>query len=235
MNLLMSDHREHGKTDFIPARESKIFITLFGWYTRLLFKRRFKSIWLRQDYQPQTENKTVYFLNHSSWWDGIIPLLLNNYLFHQQARAIMEDKQMIRYPFFRRIGAFSVNLENNRKTIQSLKYALESMERPNASLFIYPEGRMVPFSTDKPDFRGGLAWMYKKLPEIDFVPIGIYIHTLRYDKPELHIRIGKAVSYNGDPGSTEELQEYLETELQKLLIELHSKSGINNSGFVKWI
>ena len=165
----------------------------------------------------------------------MIPLLLNNYLFQQQARAMMEDKQMHQYPFFSRIGAFSVNLENTRNMAFSLRYAHESMQRANSSLYLYPEGKIVPFSTDQPEFRGGLAWLYNKMPDIDFVPIGIYIHTMRHDKPELHINIGEAVSYTGEPGSKAEIQDYLEKALQKLLNELQLQSGFNNSEFVNWL
>jgi chlorobactene lauroyltransferase len=222
-------------SNFIPSRESRLIIALIGWYSRQLARRRFKHIWLKQSYQPDKNSKTVYFLNHSSWWDGLIPLLLNNYLFQQQARAMMEDKQMHQYPFFSRIGAFSVNLENTRNMAFSLRYAHESMQRANSSLYLYPEGKIVPFSTDQPEFRGGLAWLYNKMPDIDYVPIGIYIHTMRHDKPELHINIGEAVSYTGEPGSKAEIQDYLEKALQKLLNELQLNSGFNNSEFVNWM
>ncbi|MDX1586425.1 MAG: hypothetical protein R3222_06770, partial [Balneolaceae bacterium] len=60
--------------DFIPARESSLFIALFSRYVRFLFWRRFSNIWIRQEYKPNSYSKTVYYLNHHSWWDGIIPL-----------------------------------------------------------------------------------------------------------------------------------------------------------------
>ena len=61
---------------------------------------------------------------------------------------MMEDKQMHEHGLFKRIGAFSVNLENPRSAVRSLRYAVESMKRPHSSLFIYPEGRIVRFSTE---------------------------------------------------------------------------------------
>jgi 1-acyl-sn-glycerol-3-phosphate acyltransferase len=231
----MPDQHHLNQSGFIPAKESKAFIKLFGWYTRLLFHRRFKQIWIKQNYQPDKNSKTVYYLNHSSWWDGLIPLLLNNYRFRQQARAMMEDKQMIRYPFFRRIGAFSVSPDNSRKSIHALRYALESMERPNSSLFIYPEGEIIPFSTEKPEFKEGIAWLYNKLPQVDFVPIGIYIHTIRHDKPELHLYIGEPVSGIPGTGSNHEIRLQLETALHRLLRDLKTNSGFEDTGYRKWL
>ena len=131
----------------------------------------------------------------------------------------MEDKQMMEHRFFSKIGAFSVNLHNPRSAVKSLRYASRSMERPNASLFIYPEGKIVPFTVNKPEFKRGLGWLAKECPECDLVPVGICIHTARHDKPELFIRVGKASKpdINMEPG---EISHSLELDLQSVLITL---------------
>jgi chlorobactene lauroyltransferase len=201
---------------FIPARESKWFIFIFDFYVRLLFRRRFKNIWIDQQYQPGKESGTIYYLNHTSWWDGLIPLLLNQKIFKQKARAMMEDRQMRQHRFFSKIGAFSVNLENPRSAVKSLRYAVESMERPNSCLFIYPEGKIVPFTGDRPSFKKGLGWISNQCPEVDVVPVGICIHTARHDKPELFIRIGEPVKADHSLDS-ETLNEIFEDEMGNLL------------------
>lgn len=212
---------------FIPAQESRLFIRLFRVYVRLLFKRRFKQVWIRQQYRPGAESKTVYYLNHHSWWDGIIPLLLNEYRFKQQARALMEDKQMKKYAFFKRIGAFSIDREDPKKALTSLRYAVESMQRKNASLFIYPEGTITAAGT-QPSFEGGLTWLHAQLPEVDFVPIGIYMHTIRSDKPELHLHVGKSVTVNAALPRQDKTQRFEET-LSYLLDELKATAGFDDS------
>jgi chlorobactene lauroyltransferase len=203
-------------SEFIPADESPWFISLFDIYVRNLFWRKFHRIWVVQNYYPDTKSKTIYYLNHTSWWDGLIPLLLNRKLFRQNARAMMEDKQMHEHGFFKKIGAFSVNLENPRGVISSLRYAAESMNRENASLFIYPEGKIVPYSVKKPDFKKGLAWIVSKCPDSDVVPVGILIHTARSHKPEMFIRIGEPVN-NIQYTELTELNDLLETELSHVL------------------
>lgn len=135
----------------------------------------------------------------------------------------MEDKQMHQHNFFSKIGAFSVNLHDPRSAIKSLRYAVESMKRSNSSLFIYPEGKIVPFSSQKPKFRKGLAWIASRTPEADVVPIGIYIHTARFDKPELFIKIGPSVTFNSKTG-TDELQLHFEKSLQNILIDLQKNA-----------
>lgn len=180
--------------NFIPAKESKLAVWFFDWYTRFLIWRTFKNVQIRQEYFPMNDSRTVYFMNHNYWWDGLLPLYLNRKLFHQKARALMEDKQMRQYPFFSKIGAFSINLEDARSSIRSLRYAVESMERKNACLFIYPEGKLTPTSNSKPEFKDGLSWLYQKIDGVDFVPIAFYIDFSKGSKPDLYISIGKLVN-----------------------------------------
>lgn len=219
--------------DFIPAKESPLFIKLFRWYTWLLFKRRFKNVWLKQEYSPCAECKTIYFLNHHSWWDGLIPLLLNEFRFHQQARALMEDKQMRKYSLFQKIGAFSINRDNPRKAITSLRYAVESFERLHSSLFIYPEGSITP-SGSAMDFEGGLAWLSDKLPNVDLVPIAIYMHTIRHDKPELHLHVGQRLRIDQELSSEEQTQQF-ERTLDQMLAKLRQTAGFDDSEFEKFL
>lgn len=219
--------------DFIPAKESSFFIKIFRIYIRLLFKRRFKQVWLRQEYVPKPDSRTVYYLNHHSWWDGIIPLLLNEYRLHQNARALMEDKQMRQYPFFKKIGAFSINRDDPRKAITSLRYAVQSMKREGASLFLYPEGKITPPGS-KMTFEGGISWLHSKVPEVDFVPIGIYMHTIRHDKPELHLHIGEAVDL--DQGlNNDEKTRHLENKLSQILKQLKNTAGFNDTPYERFV
>ncbi|MDX1587234.1 MAG: lysophospholipid acyltransferase family protein, partial [Balneolaceae bacterium] len=163
------------------------------------------------------------------WWDGIIPLLLNEYRFHQKARALMEDRQMRAYPFFKKIGAFSINREDPRKAVTSLRYAVESMKRSHASLFIYPEGKITPVGSAM-DFERGLAWLHSKLPEVDFVPLAIHMHTIRHEKPELHLHVGEPVNPIPEM-SPERKTQLFERELDAMLEELRTKAGFDDKGY----
>ncbi|MDR8391822.1 lysophospholipid acyltransferase family protein [Aliifodinibius sp. S!AR15-10] len=221
--------------EFIPAKESTWFIRIFKWYTWLLFKRRFSRVWLRQDYKPGKKSKTIYFLNHNSWWDGLIPLLLNEFRLKQQARALMEDRQMEQYRFFQKIGAFSINRNYPRKAVTSMRYAVQSMQRNNACLFVYPEGKITPVGS-KLQFEGGLAWIYSKVRDldVDIVPIAIHIQTIRKDKPELHLHVGEAVEVPGTLNNKKRTQ-LLQEKLQSLLNDLRSTAGFDDSGYERFL
>ncbi|MEX0945674.1 MAG: lysophospholipid acyltransferase family protein [Balneolaceae bacterium] len=217
---------------FIPAKESRWFIRLFDIYVRNLFWRHFRHVWIQLEYTPQPGDKTIYYLNHTSWWDGLIPFLLNQKVFRQNARAMMEDKQMRKYKFFKRIGAFSVNLDDSRDIITSLRYAVKSLESENSSLFIYPEGEIMPFSTQKPEFKKGLAWINSKTNDVILVPIGIYIHTAKTNKPELFIKVGAPVQ-SDRTNDLRVVQSTLENALHDLLLKLKTDAHHNIQSFKK--
>lgn len=209
-------------SDFIPAKESRPVINFFTTYTNFMLWRRFRDIHVQQLYLPDSNSKTVYFMNHHYWWDGLLPLYLNENRFKQKARALMEDKQMREYPFFSRIGAFSIDLDNTRSGIRSLRYAVESMKRPNSSLFIYPEGKITPVSFSKPSFKPGLSWLYRQLTDVDFVPVAFYISHTKSNKPDLYIHVGQACKPDSSLHS-DELTQAFEEELHQQMMSIRDQ------------
>lgn len=218
---------------FLPAEESRFYILFFRIISKWLFKFRFHRAWLKQDYHPSETNRTVYFLNHHTWWDGLIPLLLNEYLFQQQARALMEDKQIKKYRFFKKIGAFSINRQHPRQTITSLRYAVQSMDRPRASLFIYPEGKLTPPGTPV-EFEGGLSWLYDQLPGVDFVPVALFLHCMHRSKPELLIHVGSPVQPYPGLDRNQHTAVFREA-LQAMLDELRRTAGSEEESFKRFL
>lgn len=145
----------------------------------------------------------------------------------------MEDKQMRKYSLFQKIGAFSINREDPRKAVTSLRYAVKSFERKHSSLFIYPEGAITP-AGEKMNFEGGLAWLHNNLEDVDFVPIGIYMHTIRHDKPELHLHVGHPIRID-DSLAAEEKTRHFEQTLDQILDDLRSKAGFDDSEFERFL
>ena len=181
---------------FIPTKESQLLISFFYRYIEFLLKLRFCSVNVIQEYTPSKEARTVYFLNHNYWWDGLLPLYLSKKYFNQNTRAMMEYAQMRRYPFFSRIGAFSIDPTSPKSSIKTLRYALKFLTKKKSCLYIYPEGKIVPVTEKTSAFQNGLSWIYQHTEGVDFVPIGIYIDHSKFNKPELNIYIGNSVKYD---------------------------------------
>lgn len=145
----------------------------------------------------------------------------------------MEDEQIRKYPFFQRLGAFSISRNDRKKAITSLRYAVESLERKHSSLFIYPEGTITPIGSSM-KFEGGLAWLHSELDDVDFVPVAIHIHTIRHDKPELHLHIGRPIRPKNSLTKKEKTIRF-EKVLNKMLDDLRALAGFDDSDFERFL
>ncbi len=181
---------------FIDAKDNRFVSSFFYGVSRFLAGRSFRNVWLKNEYgTPSPDRSTLYFGNHNAWWDALTPLLLNQKVLKQHPRAVMEWEQVKRFPFFRRIGCFSIDRTDHRSAVTSLVHGVNWLnEKPGRSLFFYPEGKITHPALDSMHFETGIGWMVPKLkPHVDLVPLVQHIHAMHHPKPSLFIYLGKPV------------------------------------------
>lgn len=205
---------------FIPPNVGWFTITFFKWYVRFLCKIRFRNVWLSSNYKADKVKSTLFLLNHNYWWDGLIPLVLNEFVFKQEARAVMEDKQMQKYPFFARIGAFSIDRSNLRSAINSLDFGGNWLEGQNHSLYLYPEGKITSPGTEL-TLESGFTRILKNYKGFETVLIALLITYDQFDKPELYIEVSEPVKFNPGLGKAE-MVTHIQTNLREMLVQLNS-------------
>lgn len=218
--------------DFIPARESPVVIWFFKWYTWFLCKRRFEGVFLQQDHAVDRNQSVLFVLNHHSWWDGLIPLLLNEFVFRQRARAIMEDKQMRQFPFFSRIGAMSVNRVNPRSALYTLTLASQWLRESGTSLYLYPEGKITNPALPI-EIESGFLRISQQAPGSLLIPVALFISHRKSSKPVLFIRTGKPCSPTGI--TTKEKTESIAYEMNKLLDQVRHDSLSDHHGYKRLV
>lgn len=142
---------------------------------------------------------------------------------------MMEHKQMKSYPFFKWLGAFSIKQDERMHTLTSLRYAIASMQRTHSGLFIFPEGEIMP-PYETVHFKPGISWLRTQLPGIDFVPIGVHIHTVRHNKPELHIRVDEKIELSTDL-DRHQVNGILEEKMNGVLHQLRQTAGFDDDPY----
>ncbi len=206
----------------ITANKSQWFENLFLAYTRNLFWRRFHELKITGLENLRERDKSlplVLYANHSSWWDPLTAFVISKKA-ELDAFAMMEEKNLQKLKFFRRIGAFSVVRENPREAIKTIRYAISLLkEKPNRAVWIFPQGEIQPNSTRPLKFYNGAAKIIQQTGKCLAVPVAMRYEFLADFKPAAFAHIGKAKLSEGIRNA-KTLTDQMEQTLTMLLEEL---------------
>jgi chlorobactene lauroyltransferase len=215
----------------LEARKSLLFEKIFAVYNLNLFKRRFHSLRVSGLEFLTARDKTIpllIYVNHSSWWDGLVAFEISR-LYKLDSFIMMEEKQLRKLRFFRRLGAFSVVREKPREAIKSIDYSVKILgEKPNRAVWIFPQGEILPNDVRPLGFFNGAAKIIEKFENCYALPVAIRYEFLGEFKPEIFVKISKPeiVKKFKRPASketTQLLEENLTESLDVLKTEILTK------------
>lgn len=208
----------------LRPKKSKLFEALFYFYNRNLLKRRFSSLNVINFNSLRSRNSSIPLIiygNHSSWWDGLIAFHLSRQA-NLDSYILMEEKQLEKLFFFRGLGAFSVVREKPRQALESINYAVDLLkEKPECTLWIFPQGEILPNDARPLRFYNGLAHIIEKLDKCFAVPIAFRYEFLGNFKPDIFVSIGD-LELIEKVGSKSELSQAFSLNLTRLLDKLKS-------------
>ena len=193
----------------IEAQKNKRFRQLFHLYNKhWLLRRSFYSIHVCGSF-PRTNQPLLILSNHSNWWDGLVSYYLTETLCQHDSYAMMSEEGLRQFPFFRKIGAFSVQKNHPRSVLASLRYAASLLEQKKA-VWIFPQGEEKHLDFRPLSFQQGAAYLLEKRPETVVVPLTYYYTFLHQQKPELYIKIGSSIQPSNKPMTRQEQTSVLE-------------------------
>lgn len=237
----------------IPARKFPLGKRLVWQLIDRSFRKYFDRVYFRtRPASSAMQEETLPMLicaNHSSWWDGYVIALLDR-LLGTDGYLMIEEKQLRRYFFFAWIGCFSVNRQNTRSALQSLKYAaalLKGRAAQRRMVSLFPQGEIFPNDYRPLVFYNGAAYLAKMVNPILCYPLAIRIEYLAEQRPALFISLGEPVLVSTEEATqahflkncTQRLEVSLTTELDQLRADvlagdyagfqtvIHGKSSTN--------
>jgi 1-acyl-sn-glycerol-3-phosphate acyltransferase len=216
----------------LEAKKSQWFERVFQIYNRNLLKRRFHSIRVLGLDNFIKVNSSIIYANHSSWWDGLIAFEISKAL-RADSFIMMEEKQLRNLSLFRRLGAFSVVRENPRQAVKSLNYAVNLLkEKPSRTLWIFPQGKILPNDSRPILFYNGLARIIERVADCSAVPLAIRYEFLNEYKPEIFVKIGESDNFNEIDFNSKKLTRNFESRISKTLDEL--KNDVVSQNFANY-
>ena len=184
-----------------------------GWlwdrYVGWKFRSTFRGLWVRGTL-PTGEASRVVYVNHSNWWDGFV--------LHQLAQAagwdaycLMEEKNLARYRFLTRIGAFSVRPGDASSSLESLRYARQLLRQPRVAMYLFPEGEHRPFGVLPLRLQRGIEPL-ARAARVDCLPIAVRYAFFEHELPDVLLGVGTP----HPPGPLALFQEGLEAVVKRV-------------------
>ncbi|MGD9487363.1 MAG: lysophospholipid acyltransferase family protein [Calditrichaceae bacterium] len=213
----------------IRAKHSIWADKLFEKYLNRLLKNHFYSINVLSEYPViKTDLPLIIIPNHSTWWDGFLIYHLNKRIFGRRMFVMMEEKQLKKFPFFSKLGAFGVNAKSVKSILKSLKYANSILKNAESMLCVFPQGVLERWHKRPVKYKRGIEKIVESMEgDSVLLPLGIRAEFTGEQRPEIFLNFGKSMLVNKTnfPGI-----QALESQHERLLDQLENKVKNGDKG-----
>lgn len=142
----------------IEASPSPLFARLFAVYAGWTVRRHFRAVYVRGNL-ADTRSPLLICVHHAGWWDPILLFHLSRRRFPGRHFTMMEEANLRRYRFFRKIGAFGIDRTSTSGPLASLRFALARLSEPASRVWIFPQGAIAPVDRRPLEVDPGASWI----------------------------------------------------------------------------
>ncbi|MHA7962603.1 lysophospholipid acyltransferase family protein [Paenibacillus sp. CAU 1782] len=202
-----------------------------------MLRRHFRAFSIRVGpLRDELQGPVLFIVNHSSWWDGLLLRHAAKTVSGKPTNLMMDNIQLDKYRFFRKLGAYPVDRSSKRGILAALEHTV-SLLRQDGHVWLFPQGKITHQEERPLVFGGGAGYVLRKCPQAALVPVTIHYSTCG-QKPEVSMWFGGAVRNSWDEWKRKEitdlLQGMLETQLNRhkdMAIEAGEAGMANNEWF----
>lgn len=182
----------------IKAKHNKAAKFLFDFYLKRLLKSSFNEFYLTESFPEIDKTKGLLITpNHFSWWDGFFIYWVLNKLLKRKIFIMMLEDQLKKYWFFNYLGCYSINLQDVKSSISSLRYTLDILSDNRNVVVIYPQGEIQPYEKRPIELKGGIDFLANKT-EKDFsiLTAAFKIHYSEKRLPTVYAGFSETIGSN---------------------------------------
>lgn len=188
------------KEKFRTAKDVPFWHMIAHYVFGKMVRARFHSLMYKgyENLEKRDKTKaTIFYVNHSNWWDGIIGYTVVRRILHGRLRLMIEE--MNRFPLFQYIGCFPINKKTAQDAMKSLKYAATTLDKPDIFFWLFAEGIIRPPHNKPKVFQTGIAYLIENATKlyggVNICPISVDYTFLRQDKPEVIVDFGEVKTF----------------------------------------
>jgi chlorobactene lauroyltransferase len=107
----------------------------------------------------------------------------------------MLEEQLKRYWFFNKVGAYSININNPKTTIESINYTADVLNNKNNFVVYFPQGKIEDYYKRPPSIKKGIIKVVDrvKMPNA-ILPVIFKIVYSDSKQPDIFVRAGNKIT-----------------------------------------
>jgi 1-acyl-sn-glycerol-3-phosphate acyltransferase len=175
-------------------RISPWILKFFASYAQHYMARHFHAIRLSRAGRPPalSDAPLIVVLNHPSWWDPLVALLLARRFFPERSHfAPIEADALARYRVFARLGFFGIETGTRRGAATFLDVGRAILRQPRATLWITAEGRFADPRQRPVRLKPGIGYLARSMEAGAVLPLAL-------EYPFWEERCPEALAHFGD-------------------------------------
>ena len=175
-------------------RISPALLGWFQWYAARYVRRRMHALRLSTASKPDdfAGSRLIVVLNHPSWWDPLVALLLAKHVFPRREHyAPIEAMALSKYRFFGRLGFFGIDAGTPSGAAAFLRTGEAVLARPGGTLWVTAQGSFSDVRCRPLSLRSGTGHLVRRLHRSVVLPLALEYTFWEESRPEALARFGE--------------------------------------------
>lgn len=174
---------------------------------------------------PTTDEPLLIVLNHPSWWDPLIGIILSSQMPNREQYAAIDAVAVRQYPFLQKLGLVGIDTKSVRGAAAFLRVGATILAQPRRAFWVTPQGRFADVRERPLALQSGVGHLAARLPNATVLPIALEYTFWTERTPEALARIGEPLRTADHPGlRAKEWSELIEAALTRTLDALNTEA-----------
>lgn len=175
---------------------------LFSRYGERYLARHFHAVRLAREDRPDPATlrgrPLIVYLNHPSWWDPLLCLLLARRIFPRLRHfGPMDAAGLEKYKLFGKLGFFGIEPGTARGARRFLEVSQALLAQPDTALWITAGGHFADPRERPVRLRPGLGSLLRRLDRVTVLPLALEYPFWEERSPEALARFGEPLHVRG--------------------------------------
>jgi 1-acyl-sn-glycerol-3-phosphate acyltransferase len=177
-------------------------MALFRRYALRYVRKHFHAVRLSNTsspFPPTTREPLLIVLNHPSWWDPMIGIVLASHMTGRDHFAAIDGEAVKRYAFFRRLGFIGLD-SSFRGAAHFLRMGSTLLAEPDRVLWVTAQGRFSDVRERPLALEAGVGHLAARMTRGAVLPIALEYAFWNERTPEALVRVGEPLRAANHPG-----------------------------------